>query len=71
MPNAEPIFVGSDIYRKPAFGFNHPLNIVRHAAVNDLLQMLGWLDETRFRESRPATIDQLLEFHDRAYVRAL
>jgi acetoin utilization protein AcuC len=71
MPNAEPFFVGSDIYRKPAFGFNHPLNIVRHAAVNDLLQMLGWLDETSFRESRPATIDELLEFHDRAYVRAL
>ncbi len=71
MPDAEPFFVGSDIYRKPAFGFNHPLNIVRHAAVNDLLQMLGWLDETRFRESQPATIEQLLEFHDRAYVRAL
>ncbi|MDH3821125.1 MAG: acetoin utilization protein AcuC [Gammaproteobacteria bacterium] len=71
MPDAEPYYIGSDIYRKPAFGFNHPLNIVRHAAVNDLLQMLGWLDENSFRESQPATIDQLLEFHDRAYVRAL
>ncbi|NNL51673.1 MAG: acetoin utilization protein AcuC, partial [Woeseiaceae bacterium] len=38
-----PLFVGSDIYRNPAFGFNHPLNIVRHAAVLDLLGMLGWL----------------------------
>src|SRR5210317_2043136 len=71
MPDAEPYYIGSDIYRKPAFGFNHPLNIVRHAAVNDLLQMLGWLDENSFRESQPATIDQLLEFHNRAYVRAL
>ena len=71
MPDPEPIFVGSDIYRKPAFGSNHPLNIVRHAAINDLLRILGWLDETSFRESQPATIDQLLEFHDRAYVRAL
>ncbi len=71
MPDAVPYFVGSEIYRKPAFGFNHPLNIVRHAAVLDLLHMLGWLDEENFRESRPATVEQLLEFHSRAYVRAL
>jgi acetoin utilization protein AcuC len=66
-----PLFVGSDIYRNPAFGFNHPLNIVRHAAVLDLLGMLGWLDKADFRESSPASIDQLLQFHDHAYVRAL
>jgi acetoin utilization protein AcuC len=66
-----PLFVGSDIYRKPAFGFNHPLNIVRHSAVVDLLEILGWLSDEDFRESKPATIDQLLEFHDRAYLKAL
>ncbi len=66
-----PLFVGSDIYRKPAFGFNHPLNIVRHAAVVDLLKMLGWLTEQDFRESEPASVDQLVEFHHRAYVKAL
>jgi acetoin utilization protein AcuC len=71
MSDAEPFYVGSEIYRQPAFGANHPLNIVRHAAVVDLLRMLGWLDESQFRESRPATVDQLLEFHSRAYVRAL
>ena len=71
MPNAAPFYIGSEIYRKPAFGLNHPLNIVRHAAVLDLLQMLGWLDEKSFRESQPATVEQLLEFHNRAYVRAL
>ena len=66
-----PLFVGSDIYRNAAFGCNHPLNIVRHAAVVDLLAMLGWLDDENFRESEPASIDQLLDFHDRAYLRAL
>jgi len=66
-----PLFVGSEIYRNPAFGFNHPLNIVRHAAVIDLLEMLGWLDDADFRTSEPATVDRLLEFHDRAYVKAL
>jgi acetoin utilization protein AcuC len=71
MPETLPLYIGSEIYRKPAFGFNHPLNIVRHAAVVDLLHMLGWLDDRNFRESRPATIDELLEFHSRAYVRAL
>ncbi|MBT8107230.1 MAG: acetoin utilization protein AcuC [Gammaproteobacteria bacterium] len=71
MPDTAPFYVGNEIYRKPAFGLNHPLNIVRHAAVIDLLHMLGWLDEKAFRESQPATVEQLLEFHSRAYVRAL
>ncbi|MDH3491083.1 MAG: acetoin utilization protein AcuC [Gammaproteobacteria bacterium] len=66
-----PLFVGSDIYRNPAFGFNHPLNIVRHAAVLDLLGMLRWLDKADFRESNPASVEQLLQFHDHAYIRAL
>ena len=66
-----PLFVGSDIYRNPAFGFNHPLNIVRHAAVLDLLGMLGWLDKGHFRDSSPASVDELLKFHDHAYIRAL
>jgi len=66
-----PLYVGSDIYRKAAFGFNHPLNIVRHAAVVDLLRMLGWLTDRDFRESEPATVRQLLDFHDRAYLKAL
>lgn len=67
----QPLFVGSDIYRKAAFGFNHPLNIVRHSAVVDLLTMLGWLDEGDFRDSEAATVEQLGEFHDRAYLKAL
>ena len=71
MHSAAPYYIGSEIYRKPASGLNHPLNIVRHAAVFDVLQILGWLDQKSFLESQPATIDQLLEFHDRAYVRAL
>ena len=71
MQGTTPFYIGSEIYRNPAFGSNHPLNIVRHAAVVDLLEMLGWLDETQFRESRAATVDELVAFHSRAYVRAL
>lgn len=66
-----PLFVGSDIYRQAAFGGNHPLKIVRHAAVIDLVNILGWLPDSHFHASTPATIDCLLEFHDRDYVEAL
>jgi len=67
----DPLYVSSEIYRDRAFGNNHPLSIVRHAAVTDILNMLGWLDREQFRESRPATFAQLTGFHTRDYVRAL
>lgn len=65
------LFVGSEVYRRPAFGANHPLKIVRHAAVLDLARILGWLDPDQFVEAQPASVRQLAEFHDRAYLRAL
>ncbi|MDJ0939878.1 MAG: acetoin utilization protein AcuC [Woeseiaceae bacterium] len=37
----------------------------------DLSRLLGWLDDTNFRSITPATTGQLLEFHDRAYLKAL
>jgi len=66
-----PLYVGSDVFRKAAFGNNHPLKIVRHSAVLDLIRLLGWMPEDTFRTSSPATVDQLAEFHDRDYVEAL
>ena len=33
--------------------------------------MLGWLSDDNFRPCEPASIERLLEFHDRAYVKAL
>ncbi|MDH5311554.1 MAG: acetoin utilization protein AcuC, partial [Gammaproteobacteria bacterium] len=66
-----PVFVGSDVYRRAAFGSNHPLMIVRHAAVMDLARIMGWLGERNFRDTVPATVEQLIEFHDPAYVEAL
>lgn len=67
----KPLFVGSDIFRRAAFGPNHPLKIVRHAAVLDLVRVLGWLPDADFRTAGAATVEQLLRFHDRAYVEAL
>ncbi len=66
-----PLYVGSEVFRQAAFGGNHPLNIVRHSAVVDLVRILGWLPEQDFRTSEPATVGQLTEFHDSRYVEAL
>lgn len=66
-----PRFISSPVFRRPAFSGNHPLSIVRHAAVVDLARILGWLDDASFIEASPATVDELTQFHSRAYVRAL
>jgi acetoin utilization protein AcuC len=66
-----PIFVGSEAFRRAAFGENHPLKIIRHSAVMDLVRILGWLSGDNFRSCEPASVERLLEFHDRAYVKAL
>lgn len=68
---SEPVFLGSEVFRQAAFGHNHPLNIVRHAAVLDLVKILGWLPQQSFRTIRQASHEQLLRFHDRAYLEAL
>lgn len=66
-----PLYVGSEVYRRAAFGSHHPLKIMRHSAVLDLVTILGWLPRASFRDTTPATIDELLTFHDRNYVDAL
>ena len=66
-----PLYVGSEVFRRAAFGANHPLKIVRHSAVLDLVRTLGWLRDDDFRTPQPATVAQLTEFHDSRYVEAL
>jgi acetoin utilization protein AcuC len=65
------LFVGSDIYRKAAFGKHHPLSIIRVAGVVDLCEMLGWFEAEQFRESPRATVEQLCQFHCVDYVEAI
>jgi acetoin utilization protein AcuC len=66
-----PLYVGSEVFRRAAFGANHPLKIVRHSAVLDLVRILGWLRDDHFRTPQPATVAQLTAFHDSRYVEAL
>jgi acetoin utilization protein AcuC len=37
----------------------------------DLARILGWLSDENFRACGPASVERLLEFHDRAYVKVL
>ena len=65
------VFVGHEVYRRPAYGRNHPLAIPRVESVVDLCRALGWLDDGDYHVSPAACDDELAAFHDRAYVRAL
>ncbi len=66
-----PVFIGSEIYRRSRYGDKHPLAIPRVSAVMDLCRALGWMDESRYVESRVATREELQVFHRPDYVEAL
>ncbi|MDE2352188.1 MAG: acetoin utilization protein AcuC [Alphaproteobacteria bacterium] len=65
-----PLFVGSEIYRRPAYGKNHPLAIARVESAVDLARALGWLNDDVCK-SEAADHSTLQRFHDSAYVAAL
>ncbi|WP_298725283.1 acetoin utilization protein AcuC [uncultured Ferrovibrio sp.] len=66
-----PLFIGNAIYRHSSLGGKHPLSIPRVSTVMDLVQALGWLNPDRYRESRPATPEQLQRFHREDYIAAV
>lgn len=69
---APAVFVGRDPGPLPALaGRNHPLAISRISTVMQLARMLGWLDDSDFVETMPATAAELAEFHTRRYITAL
>ena len=67
---AAPVFVGSEIYRRPAYGRNHPLAIARVESAVDLARALGWLKDG-VAESAAADLQMLQRFHDPVYIAAL
>lgn len=68
---AAPLFIGNEIYRHSSLGSKHPLSIPRVSTVIDLCQAMGWLSDANYRESRPATRDELIRFHTPDYVDAV
>ncbi len=67
----DPLFIGSEIFRKPPHGPRHPLAIARVCATMDLCRALGWLPDTAYRDSPRADTAALTRFHDADYVAAL
>jgi len=65
------VFISSDVYRKPAFGGNHPLSGHRISVVLELCELLGWLQPGTLRASAPASELVLASFHDAEYIAAL
>ena len=63
-------FIGSDIYRQPAFGRHHPLSISRVESVVDLCTICGWLP-VGVTSSPVASVTDLTRFHTIAYIDAL
>lgn len=68
---AAPLLIGNDIYRHSTLGGKHPLSIPRVSTVLDMVQALGWVLPGQYRESRPATPDELGRFHREDYIAAV
>ena len=67
----EPIFFGSEIYRRSSYGPWHPLRVPRVSTVMDLSRALGWLPATRYRTSPRAKPSALSIWHHADYLAAL
>ena len=66
-----PVFVSHEVYRRRGYGPHHPLGIARVGTVMDLCAVLGWLDQSNYRESPCASVEELCRFHTPDYVEAL
>lgn len=66
-----PVFVGHEIYRRAAYGRNHPLAIPRVESTIDLCRALDWLSPGEYCNSPCASEAQLASFHTPEYVSAL
>ncbi len=66
-----PILIGNEIYRRLPHGPRHSLSVPRVSACMDLCRALGWLDDDEYRGSSPASLEQILTFHEPEYLDAL
>ena len=70
-PHRQALFVSHPVFRRPAFGNSHPLSIMRHAAVLDLCNAMGWLDPALIRQATLPDRGTLGRFHSPDYLEAL
>jgi acetoin utilization protein AcuC len=63
------VLIANALYRRAAYGTNHPLAIPRIGTVIDLCQQLGWTDNTL--DSPRASDSDLAMYHDADYIDAV
>ena len=68
---AAPLYIGSEIYRRSTYGPSHPLAIPRVTTCTDLCRAMDWLPDAQFRLAPMAHREDVLRFHDAAYLDAL
>lgn len=68
---SQPLFIGSEIYRRSSYGGWHPLRVPRVSTVMDLSRAMGWLPEAQYINSPRAKPAALHAFHTPDYVAAL
>jgi acetoin utilization protein AcuC len=68
---ARPVFISHRVFEEPGYNRQHPLAIARVGAVGRICRLLGWLDESNYRECEPASFAALSAFHDGDYLTAL
>jgi len=71
MSQAEPLYIGSELYRRSTYGATHPLAIPRLSTCTDLCRAMGWLAEAQYRVAPMAERDAVTRFHAPDYVDAL
>lgn len=67
----EPLFFGSEIYRRSSYGGWHPLRIPRVTTAMDLSRAMGWLPSGQYVNSPRAKAASLTIWHDPDYLEAL
>ena len=63
--------IGSLKYKNLRYTKNHPLRIPRVSLLLDFLNAMGLIEEEEKVEGRPATMEELLLFHDKEYIDTL
>lgn len=71
MNQSEAVLISSEKFRGHHYGSNHPLNIPRVPLTIDLIHCFKGLSSEQSIQARKATVDELTQFHDSAYIEAL
>ncbi|MBD3728294.1 MAG: acetoin utilization protein AcuC [Sphingomonadales bacterium] len=65
------IFIDNPVFGRAAWNALHPLAFSRQQAVRDMVEAMGWIEQSELRECPIATPETLARFHAPDYIAAL